>query len=182
MTAARSGTSLNPASEPIEPLPRRVLRPPRRCALACNVLPIASSPLYSMSGRHTRATQPGRAFTLLPHLVKQVGIGERTVLGRLQRPDVERHRRAAPRWYDAIDQELGRRHVAVLRCSYQHRLEHGLDALGGRAFVEAFRIGCGGRSRRDRIPEQMISWFMGLPSPPVGPMLPLPEYAPAGHR
>ena len=42
---------------------------------------------------------------------------------------MERDRRPSARGYDAIDQELGGRHVAVLRGGRQHRLEHGLDAL-----------------------------------------------------
>jgi Virulence factor BrkB len=44
---------------------------------------------------------------------------------------VERHRRPAARGYDAIDQELGGRHVAVLCSGRQHRLEHTFDVLRG---------------------------------------------------
>jgi len=42
---------------------------------------------------------------------------------------VERHWRSAARRYDAIDQELGGRHVAVLRGGRQHCLKHRFDAL-----------------------------------------------------
>ena len=62
-------------------------------------------------------------------VVEQVGIGEGAVLWRLQRPDVERHRRAAAGGDDAINQELGGRHVAVLRGGCQHRLEHRFHAF-----------------------------------------------------
>ena len=62
-------------------------------------------------------------------VVEQIGIGEGAVFGRLQRPNVERHRRPAARGYDAIDQELRGRHVSVLRSSRQHRLKDRFDAL-----------------------------------------------------
>ena len=39
------------------------------------------------------------------------------------------HRRSATRRYDASDQELGGRHVSVLRGSRQHCLKHRFDAL-----------------------------------------------------
>src|SRR4051812_32931634 len=48
------------------------------------------------------------------HILEQVGIGKRTVLWCLQRPDVERDRRPATRRDDPVDQELRGRHVAVL--------------------------------------------------------------------
>ncbi len=74
-----------------------------------------------------------------PDVVEQVGVAQGAVLWRLQRPNVKRDWRSAGRRYDAIDEELGGRHVAVLRGRRQHRLEHRFDALG-RERVEAASI------------------------------------------
>ena len=55
-----------------------------------------------------------------------------------------RHRRSAARRYDAVDQEPGGRHVAVLRGSRQDGLKHRFDALR-RERVEARPSGLGQR-------------------------------------
>src|SRR5829696_1178343 len=90
-----------------------------RCALSVSISAASSTEANSSVRFATMAEMVIWREAARADVAEQVGIGEGTILWRLQRPNVERHRCSAARGYDPIDQELGGRHVCSGRASYR---------------------------------------------------------------